>query len=79
VGIGSCQNVSSSIVLDSDHLPNGDGKGSHSVQFYEEEEALIEHFNEFIGSALGAGHFCIALRLQNIGSGFQQRQIFISI
>jgi PAS domain S-box-containing protein len=36
-------------------------RSSHSVQFYEQDEALLERLGEFIGSALGGGSSCIAV------------------
>lgn len=36
-------------------------RSSHSVQFYEEDDALLERLEEYIGSALGAGNSCIVV------------------
>ncbi|HZL28635.1 MAG TPA: MEDS domain-containing protein [Acidobacteriaceae bacterium] len=34
---------------------------THSVQFYEQDEALIDRLSEFAGSALGGGHPCVVV------------------
>jgi PAS domain S-box-containing protein len=40
------------------HLSNG---STHDVQFYEEDDALIDRLSEFVGSALGGGHPCLVV------------------
>jgi hypothetical protein len=40
-------------------------QSTHAVQFYEEDEALIERLSEFAGSALGGGHACIVIATQS--------------
>jgi PAS domain S-box-containing protein len=35
--------------------------GSHSILFYEDESALLDHLNEFAGAWLGAGASCIVI------------------
>jgi PAS domain S-box-containing protein len=35
--------------------------GSHSILFYEDESALLDHLNEFAGAWLGAGASCVVI------------------
>jgi hypothetical protein len=61
-----------------------DTESTHTVQFYEEDEALIERLAEYAGSALGGGHACVivatvahrhALELQLLRRGMHTDQM----
>lgn len=40
---------------------NAGNRSIHAVQFYEEDEALIDRLAEFFGAALGSGQACVAI------------------
>jgi signal transduction histidine kinase len=57
-------------------LSHGDSAfdpGSHSVQFYEDEEVFLDGLSEFVGSALGTGGACLVIATRAHRAGLAER------
>ena len=47
--------------------------GSHSVQFYEDDEVFLDGLSEFVGSALGTGGACLVIATRAHRAGLAER------